>query len=88
MEHICNELCNELKSFFHSAVQAFTVTNERSKVITFSQPIDSLYHSLFIKNPEGSLNLKAYVDPLTEYAWMAIGMFAIVGSLSLFLITQ
>ena len=73
---------------FVSAIQAFTVTRERSEVVTFSQPFMSMYHSLFIKNPDGGINLKPYTNPLSKDAWIAVAMFAVFGSLSLFLITQ
>ena len=70
------------------AVAGCAVTKQRSEVMTFAQPITEFYMALFIKNPEGSLNFKSYVAPLTNNAWMAIGMFTIMGSLTLFLTTQ
>ena len=77
-----------IESYPFIAVAPFTVTKQRSQVMTFAQPITEIYHSLFIKNPEGSMNLKSYVAPLTFNAWIAIGMFAIIGSLTLYLTTQ
>ena len=70
------------------AVADFTVTQARSQVVTFAQPITEVYHSLFIKNPEGSLNFKSYVAPLTMYAWLAIGLFVLIGSFFIFLTSQ
>ena len=70
------------------AVADFTVTQARSQVVTFAQPITEVYHSLFIKNPEGSLNFKSYVAPLTMYAWFAIGLFVLIGSFFIFLTSQ
>ena len=74
--------------FFVPAVTDFTVTKERSEVMTFAQPILDIYHSLFIKNPEGSINFSSYAAPLTDLAWMSIGIFVIVGSFFLFIISQ
>ena len=70
------------------AVADFTVTQARSQVVTFAQPITEVYHSLFIKNPEGSLNFKSYVAPLTMNAWFAIGLFVLIGSFFIFLTSQ
>jgi ionotropic kainate glutamate receptor 5 len=70
------------------AVASFTVTMDRSTVITFAQPITQIYHSLFIKNPTGSYNLNAYVEPLTHLSWAFIGIFALVVSPILFLTTR
>ena len=66
----------------------FTVTKERSEVMTFAQPILDIYCSLFIKNPEGSMNFNSYAAPLTDLAWMSVGIFVLVGSLILFIISQ
>ena len=75
-------------SCFVSAVTDFTVTKERSEVMTFAQPILDIYHSLFIKNPEGSMNFNSYTAPLTDLAWMFVGIFVVVGSMFLFIISQ
>ena len=73
---------------FDTAVTDFTVTKERSEVMTFAQPILDIYHSMFIKNPEGSMNFNSYTAPLTDLAWMFVGIFVIVGSMFLFIISQ
>ena len=56
--------------------------------MTFAQPILDIYHSLFIKNPEGSMNFDSYSAPLTNMAWVSVGIFVAVGSLFLFIISQ
>ena len=81
-------IANPTSSNYVSAVAPFTVTKERSEAVTFAQPITEIYHSLFIKNPEGSMNLKSYIAPLTMDTWMAIGTFVVVGSLCLYLTSQ
>jgi hypothetical protein len=37
------------------ATAPFTVTEERSVVMTFASPITEIYHTLFIKNPAKNL---------------------------------
>ena len=37
------------------ATAPFTVTEERSVVMTFASPITKIYHTLFIKNPAKNL---------------------------------
>ena len=83
--------CNQNKNQFQSiilAVAGFAITKERSEVTTLAYPLTEFYMSLFIKNPEGSLNLKSYVAPLTYNAWIAIAMFVIIGSFTLYMTTQ
>jgi hypothetical protein len=70
------------------AVTDFTVTMGRSTVITFAQPITQIYHSLFIKNPTGSYNMKAYVEPFHYLSWVFLGIFCLVVSPILFLTTR
>ena len=70
---------------FFTAATDFTVTLERSKVISFARPIIEVYFSLFIKNPSSeSLNIKAYIEPLHYSAWIMIGLFWIGLSLGIF----
>ena len=67
------------------AVTDFTVTEERSAVITFCEPITLVYNMFFIKNPIGGLNLLAYFEPLHYMSWMAIGAFVILAPFALFI---
>ena len=79
----------EQENLLFIAATDFTVTLERSKVITFARPIIEVYLSLFIKNPSSeSLNLWAFIDPLHHSAWFMIGLFCIGLSLGLFLLTR
>ncbi len=50
----------------------FTVTEERSEVMTFGDPISQIYHSLFISNPAGRPHYTAYTQPFHKYSWLAI----------------
>lgn len=68
-----------------SAVTDFTVTMERSAVMTFSQPITLIYHSLFIKNPAGRPNYTAYTEPLHWNAWAAVGILILISPPFLYL---
>ncbi|XP_059085839.1 glutamate receptor ionotropic, kainate 5-like [Tigriopus californicus] len=56
------------------AITDFTVTVERSLVITFAEPITQIYHSLFIKNPTGTPHYMAYVEPLHWMVWGTLGL--------------
>ena len=51
-------------------IAAFTVTQERSTVISFATPIMEMYHTLFIKNPAESYNLMAYIKPMHWLSWI------------------
>ena len=58
------------------ATTDFTVTQERSDVMTFASPITQIYHTLFIKNPAENFNFMAYIEPLHWFAW--IGLFVLL----------
>ena len=83
-----HKIGNKIISFGIAAVTDFTVTRERSDVITFAQPITQIYHSLFIKNPEGTFNFKSYVDPLKYSSWIFVGLFCLFCPPFLYLSSQ
>ena len=58
------------------AATDFTVTQERSAVMTFASPITQIYHSLFIKNPTETFNYMAYIEPMHWLAW--VGIFVLI----------
>ena len=61
------------------AVTDFTITHERSAVMTFAEPITQIYYSLFIKNPANRPNYTAYLEPFHFMAWAGLlGMIAAV----------
>ena len=60
------------------ATAPFTVTEERSVVMTFASPITQIYHTLFIKNPAENMNLLAYIKPMNWLAW--IGLFVLLAT--------
>ena len=90
----------ENKYFFPLlAATDFTVTQERSAVMTFAQPITQvisknshayfnfllkesnfyqIYHSLFIKNPQGRPNYTAYTEPFHNMSWAVLFMIIVV----------
>ncbi len=55
-----------------SAATDFTVTQERSEVMTFAQPITQIYHSLFVKNPAGRPHYTAYTEPFHQMTWTVL----------------
>ena len=65
------------------ATTDFTVTEERSTVMTFASPITQIYHTLFIKNPAEKFNLLAYVAPMHWIAW--VGLFVLLATVPLIL---
>ena len=51
------------------AVTDFTVTEPRSKVMTFSTAMDQIYNSIFFPNPSNSYSYMAYLSPLSWNSW-------------------
>ncbi len=83
------ELINRFRVHTHfSAPADFTVTIARSQVITFAQPITRIHHQLFIKNPTGSFNFTAYIEPLHYLSWIFVVLLILLGPLVLFYIAQ
>ena len=66
----------------------FTVTQERSAVMTFANPITQIYHALFIKNPTGTFNYMAYIEPVHYKGWIMIAVFCILTPPFLHITTQ
>ena len=60
------------------AAAPFTVTQDRSVVMTFASPITQIYHALFIKNPAERFNLMAYIEPMHWLAW--VGLFVVLAT--------
>ena len=58
------------------AITPFTVTYERSAVMTFTTPLTQIYHSLFIKNPAETFNYLAYIEPMHWLSW--VGIFLVI----------
>ena len=73
---------------FFVAVTDFTVTQARSNVITFCQPITQIYHSLFIKNPSGTFNYMAFIEPMHYLAWIAVILLCLSAPPFLYLTTR
>ena len=76
-------LRDQFKILF-TATTAFAVSVARSNVVTFSETITESYSALFIKNPSGTFNFKAYVDPLKYMSWIFVGLFCIIAPTLLF----
>ena len=62
--------------------------SERSKVMTYSFATNSIHFVLGIKTPVDSMSYYAYTDPITGYAWMALGIFCLVSPIFLTLATK
>ena len=54
----------------------FSVTKERSAVLTFATPIAQMHRTLFIKNPAEKYNFLAYIEPMRWLVW--VGMFGLL----------
>jgi hypothetical protein len=75
--------------FLHnSAVADFTATLARSTVISFSTKITKVHNSMFIKNPAGAYNFKAYTETFNDILWVALAFFFITIPPVLFLIIR
>ena len=66
-------------------LQGFSLTAARAAVIDFSATIDQDSSTLFIKNPSGTFNYTAYVEPLKYMAWLAVGIFCIIAPIPIFI---
>ena len=66
----------------------FTVTLERSVVMTFATPITQIYHALFIKNPAETFNYMAYIEPMHWLSWVGILILIVVVPPLLFMTTR
>ena len=69
-------------------ITPFTITHERSAVMTFSTPLTQIYHSLFIKNPAETFNYTAYIKPMHWLSWVGLFIFSICVPPLLFLTTR
>ena len=56
----------------------FTVTKERSTVMTFSNPLDQIYHVVMIQNPVNTYNFEAYTSPLADITWLMLLLWILV----------
>ena len=70
------------------ATTDFTVTQERSAVMTFVNPLTQIYHALFIKNPSESYNFTAYTEPMHWLAWVILLVFIALAPPFLFFNTR
>ena len=66
-------------------ITPFTITHERSAVMTFSTPLTQIYHSLFIKNPAETFNYLAYIEPMHWLSWVGIFLLIVTVPQILFL---
>ena len=64
--------------FIPAAVTVLTITEARSSVMSFSNPIDDIFHSVFIQNPIDVYNYDAYTSPLADEAWLMFLIWALV----------
>ena len=61
------------------AATDFTVTQERSVVMTFANPITQIYHAIFIQNPAETYNFMAYIEPLHYMSWVGVCLVILGG---------
>ena len=60
------------------ATTRFSVTQQRSTVITFANAIQFEFSSMFIKNPAENYNIMAYIEPMQWLAW--VGIFVLLAT--------
>ena len=75
-------------SYAFSAVSDLFITMLRSAAIQFSKPVSQGHNRLFIKNPTGYFNIKAYFEPIRDLAWIGIGLFCLMCSFGLFILSK
>ena len=66
----------------------FTVTEPRSRVMTFSSAIDMIYHAVFIQNPEKAYNYESYTAQFTYATWLTISFWIITTPLILYVVAR
>ena len=81
-------MSDKFKIPLFSAIAPFLVTMKRARVISYTEPVETLTHTLFIKNPSSSINIKAYASMLTNEVWIAVGFFCLICPLILYLVTK
>ena len=70
------------------ATTSFTHTRIRQEVISFSLPLTFSSFGVFIKNPANIFNYTAYLETLTYWSWLAILVFLMFISISLYAIMR
>ena len=66
----------------------FTVTAERSRVMTFSTPLDEIYHAIIIQNPINTYHYEAYTDPFTTTTWSMLLAWVIATPPIMFIVSR
>ncbi len=61
-----------------------SITKARSEVVDFLEPFTEYYSGIFIRNPVGSYNFEAYLDPLSILTWMVISVLFLLSPILLY----
>ena len=72
----------------HVAVTDFTITEQRNHAMTFSTPLDHIYHAIFIQNPAKAYNYRAYTSELSNVVWSAIVLWITLTPPILFVVAR
>ena len=70
------------------AVTDFTITEQRNRVMTFSTPLDEIYHAIIIQNPVNTYHFEAYTSPLTNLTWLILLAWIIATPPILFIVAR
>ena len=70
------------------ATGSLSITISRTEVVSFLVPLDVVSHRLFIKNPSHVYNYTAYLEPLTFWSWVSIGIFLLIAPILLFIMAR
>ena len=54
-------------------------------MITYSTKMDEVFNVIFIKNPAAGLHWGSYLDSLTNYSWIVIGICIVATTPILFI---
>ena len=74
--------------FSLTAVTDFTITKERSRVITFSHPLDQIYYVVVIRNPVNTYHFEAYTSTLADTTWLMLLVWMIATPPVLFIVSR
>ena len=70
------------------AVTDFTITEQRSRVMKFSTPLDEIYCAIIIQNPVNTYHFEAYTSPLTNVTWLILLAWIIATPPILFIVSR
>ena len=72
---------------FLLGITAFTNSQSRKEIISFSMPIVDIEVKLFIRK-FGGYNLTAYFDPFRCQLWASVGIFCLLSAFIMYIVAK